>query len=42
MLAISVSSGLFYDFFKKIAGDDVEKLRIDATVMRCSEGRVKY
>ena len=36
MLAISVSSGLFYDFFKTISGDEVEKLRIDAILMRCS------
>ena len=36
MLAISVSAWLFYDFFKTISGDEVEKLRIDAIVIHCS------
>ena len=36
MLAISVSSGLFYDFFKTISENEVEKLRIDAIVIHYS------
>ena len=36
MLAISVSAGLFYDFFKTISGDEVEKLRIYAIVIHRS------
>ena len=36
MLAISVSAWLFYDFFKTISGNEVEKLRIDANVIHCS------
>ena len=27
---------LFYDFFKTISGDEVEKLRIDTIVTHCS------
>ena len=27
---------IFYDFFKTVLGDDVEKLRIDAIVIHCS------
>ena len=36
MLAVSVAFCFFYDFFKTVLGDDVEKLRIDATVIHCS------
>ena len=36
MLAISVSAGLFYDFFKTISGNEVEKLRIYAIVIHRS------
>ena len=36
MLAISVYSRLFYDFFKIISGNEVEKLRIYATVIERS------
>ena len=36
MLAIPVSAGLIYDFFKTISGNEVEKLRIDAIIIHCS------
>ncbi len=36
MLAITVSVRLFYDFFKTISGNEVEKLRIYAIVIHRS------
>ena len=36
MLAIMVSVRLFYDFFKTISGNEVEKLRIYAIVIHQS------